>query len=73
MGVVVEKANSYRCCNSCNSKDEVIEITALMLVGNSNQGTQIALCKSCAQLLRSILNNRYEVRGEQDDSRTGDK
>lgn len=61
MGVIVEIAESYRCCNSCNSSDGVINITALMHVGKTIQGTQIALCESCAQKLRFALNNRYGV------------
>jgi RNase P subunit RPR2 len=66
MGVIVEIASPYRRCNSCNSDDGVIEITALMRVGKTSQGTQIALCESCAQKLRFALNNRYKGYGEQD-------
>ncbi len=68
MGVIVEKAESYRCCNSCGSNDEVIEITALMRVGKTKQGTQIALCESCAQKLRFALNSRYKGYGEKNES-----
>ena len=64
MSVIVETANSYRCCNSCGSNNRVVEITALMHVGKTKQGTQIALCKSCAQILRLALNSRYEGYGE---------
>ena len=63
MGVIVEIAESYRCCNSCNSNDGVINITALMHVGRTTQGTQIALCESCAQKLRFALNSRYKGYG----------
>lgn len=59
MALKIEIAESYRCCNSCNSNDEVINITALMPVGKTTQGTQIALCESCAQKLRFALNSRY--------------
>lgn len=59
MGVIVEIARPYRCCNGCGSKDEVIEITALMQVGRTKQGAQIALCESCAQKLRFMLNSRF--------------
>ena len=58
MGVIVETARPYRCCNSCGSNDEVIEITALMRTGTIKQGTQIALCESCAEMLRYRLNSR---------------
>ena len=68
MGVIVEIAGPYRCCNSCNSNDGVIEITALMRVGKTKQGTQIALCESCAQMLRFALNSRYKGYGEQNDT-----
>lgn len=67
MGVIVEIAKPYRCCNSCNSNDEVIEITALRSVGKTKQGTQIALCESCAQILRFALNSRYKGYGEKDE------
>ena len=67
MGVIVEIAEPYRCCNSCNSNDGVIEITALKCVGKTKQGTQIALCESCAQLLRFALNNRYKGYGVQNE------
>jgi len=67
MSVIVETARPYRCCNSCGSNDEVIEITALMQSGKTKQGTQIALCESCAQKLRFALNSRYKGYGEQDE------
>lgn len=67
MSVIVETAKPYRCCNSCNFNDGVIEITALRRVGKTKQGTQLALCESCAQLLRLALNRRYKGCGEQDD------
>ena len=59
MGVIVEIAEPYRTCGSCGSDDGVINITVLRPVGRSQQGTQIALCKSCAQMLRFALNSRY--------------
>jgi hypothetical protein len=67
MGVIVEIAEPYRCCSSCNSNDGVINITALRLVGKTKQGTQIALCESCSQMLRLALNSRYKGYGEQDE------
>lgn len=67
MGVIIAIVKPYRRCNSCNSNDGVIEITALMSVGNTKQGTQIALCESCAQMLRLALNSRYKGYGEQDE------
>lgn len=63
MSVKVENAESYRTCGSCGSEDNVINITILRQVGHSLQGTQIALCESCAQLLRLALNNRYKGYG----------
>ena len=63
MGVIVEIAKPYRCCNGCGSNDGVIEITVGMRVGKTKQGMQIALCESCAQKLRFALNSRY---GEHD-------
>ena len=67
MSVIIEIAEPYRHCNSCGSNDEVIEITSLMRVGKTTQGSQIALCKSCAQKLRFALNSRYEGFGEQNE------
>lgn len=67
MGVIVEIASPYRCCDSCNSNDGVIEITALMRVGGIEQGARIVLCESCAQMLRFALNSRYKGYGEQDE------
>lgn len=64
MSVIVEIARPDRCCNSCSSNDGVIEITALMRFGKIKQGTQIALCESCAQMLRFALNSRYKGYGE---------
>ena len=67
MSVIVKIARPYRCCDSCNSNDDVIEITALMRVGGIEQGVQMALCESCAQKLRFALNSRYKGFGEQDE------
>lgn len=67
MGVKVENAKPYRRCNSCNSAEGVVEITALMRVGHTEQGSQIALCESCAQMLRFALSSRYKGYGEQDE------
>lgn len=63
MGVIVEIAEPYRTCGSCGSDDGVINITVLRPVGRSQQGTQIALCESCAQKLRFALNSRYKGYG----------
>ena len=60
MALKIEIAEPYRRCNSCNSNDGVINITALMHVGKTTQGTQIALCESCAQCLRLQLQDRYK-------------
>lgn len=64
MGVIVELAEPYKTCGSCDSNENVIYITAWRNVGKSRQGTQIALCESCAQLLRLALNGRYKGYGE---------
>ena len=63
MGVIVEIAEAWRTCGSCASDECAINITVLRRVGNSKQGTQIALCESCAQKLRFALNGRYEKYG----------
>lgn len=60
MAITVEFAESYRTCGSCGSNEDVINITALRQIVNTKQGTQIALCESCAQTLRLALNNRYK-------------
>lgn len=67
MGVIVETAEPYRRCNSCNSDDGVIEITVLRRVGKAQQGIEIALCESCTQRLRFALNSRYGGHGERDE------
>ena len=63
MGVIVEIAKPYRSCGSCGSNENVINITVLRRTGKSKQGTQIALCESCAQMLRFALNSRYKGYG----------
>lgn len=63
MGVKVEIAENWRTCNSCGSNEDVVNITVLRRTGKSKQGTQIALCESCAQLLRLAPNNRYKGYG----------
>jgi len=66
MSVIVEIAEPYRRCNSCNSNDGVIEINVLRNIGSAKQGIQIALCESCAQMLRFALNSRYRRVGEEE-------
>lgn len=61
--VIIEEAEPYRTCGSCGSDEDVINITVLRMVGRSKQGTQIALCESCAQCLRLSLNDRYKGYG----------
>lgn len=61
--VTIEGAESYRTCGSCGSDEDVINITVLRKVGRSTQGSQIALCESCAQCLRLSLNDRYKGYG----------
>ena len=63
MGVIVEIAENWRTCNGCGSKENVVNITVLRRTGKSKQGTQIALCESCAQKLRFALNSRYKGYG----------
>ena len=55
MSVIVERAESYRCCNSCGSNNDVLNITALMKFRQGKQGTQMALCSKCAEDLQSCL------------------
>lgn len=61
--IIVEKAESYRTCGSCGSDEDVINITILRKVGRTKQGSQIALCESCAQCLRLSLDDRYKGYG----------
>lgn len=61
--VIIEEAEPYRTCGSCGSGEDVINITMLRMVGRSRQGSQIALCESCAQCLRLSLNDRYKGYG----------
>ena len=45
--IKVEKAESHRCCNSCHTRENVLNIT---VYGNeTNQGTQISLCDACVK------------------------
>lgn len=55
MSVEVNKAPCYRCCNSCSSSKDVVEINSKLRLFNSTQGTQIALCKKCATELVKLL------------------
>lgn len=55
MSIIVEKAESYRCCNSCGSNDRVLNITTLIKVGHTKQGAQIAVCNDCAKDLLDSL------------------
>lgn len=55
MSVRVEKAESYRHCNSCGSNDRVLEIYAVMKIGRTTQGFSIALCNECAVSLFDAL------------------
>ena len=71
MAIIVESAPSYRTCSCCASNKDVIEITALRRVGNSNQGTEVALCKKCACVLVGMLQDRgigKEVRVDETDN-----
>lgn len=55
MSVHIEFASRYRSCNSCGSNDNVITVTTLMRIGNTTQGSQVALCKKCARILKRKL------------------
>lgn len=59
MSVMVERAESYRTCGSCTSDKNVVNITISRRVGQSRQGTQIALCEDCARQLRDLLDTKY--------------
>lgn len=64
MSVIVEKAEKYRCCNSCSGKGGgVFDITALMDVGSTKQGYQIALCRQC---MKDLLNGIETALKEKD-------
>lgn len=49
--IQLEKADKYRRCNSCNSQNNVYEVTVL---NRLNQGTRIALCPDCLSELVSL-------------------
>ena len=55
MPIIVEMAESYRTCACCASDKNVVKITVLRRVGNSEQGTEIVLCENCAKDLRRRL------------------
>lgn len=59
MSIKLENAERYRRCNSCGSGNKVVEITAIMILQDSKQGMQLALCEECAQKLTLLLNERY--------------
>ena len=59
MSIIVEKAESYRTCNSCSSNNNVVNITALLKFHNGTQGSQIALCEECAKKLLIQLQERF--------------
>ena len=63
MAVIVEKADSWKECNSCGSDKDVLYITVLRRNGFCAQGTQIALCKVCMRCL--IGNFEDYIRGEE--------
>ncbi len=51
--IVVENAEDFRTCNCCNGKDNVHNIT--IFTKGTNQGTQIALCEKCIDVLADKL------------------
>ena len=51
--IAVEKADRFRSCNVCGSREVVHEFT--FWGNNTNSGTQVALCKKCAEdLIKKI-------------------
>ena len=62
MAVIVEKSDPWKSCNSCGSSDDVLYVSVLRRVGKCQQGTQVSLCKSCAQCL--LLNLEDYMKGE---------
>ena len=53
--IEIEKAESYRSCNVCHSIESVCNFT--FWAEGTNSGTQISLCKKCAE----VLINKIEV------------
>ena len=49
--IELEKAKDDRRCNSCNSQNNVYEVTVL---NRLHQGTRIALCSDCLSELVSL-------------------
>ena len=59
MSIKLERAEQYRRCNSCGLENKVVKITAMMILPDRKQGTQLALCEGCVQKLTLLLNERY--------------
>ena len=71
MPIIVEKAERYRTCGCCESQEDVASITFIRKVGNTNMGTQVALCASCAKELVSMLGYPAEPESHKDDQCPG--
>lgn len=60
MSIEISKAEQYRCCNYCGTNADVFNITFInkpnvTSAGKVTQGMQIALCKKCTKLLKTLL------------------
>lgn len=58
--VIVGKPDFVRRCNSCSSKDGVIEIEARNSLG---QGIALSLCRECRKVLLALLKEQEEKDG----------
>ena len=61
MAVILERAEPYRTCGSCESNKDVVTLKVMRKVGNTNMGTEVALCAECAKkLVEAMRANRAE-------------
>lgn len=57
--IEIKKAERFRCCNVCYSKENVKNIT--FRYDGTNSGTQITLCESCiTELVNKVLSAQPE-------------
>ena len=53
MGIAINKAENYRHCNICSSKNNVVEI--IFRNETISRGTAVALCEDCVRELKLKL------------------
>ena len=67
--IEIKKAEQSRCCNCCNSNQDVYNVTFWQ--NETNSGTQVALCKKCmdelGKLARLIEPEDNKNDGDSDD------